>query len=123
MRLKDVAYGEPNEGSNWFNIVYDMYSHAVKVRRIAYVFARGMHSHTVFIRTRYVFARGEGATYCVCIHTQYVFARGQGGCAVWLPATAQLWGRGVESPACMPLSLMLDNSAAVGMRGGKRSAG
>lgn len=32
VRLKDIAYGEPNEGNNWYNIVYDMYSHAVKVR-------------------------------------------------------------------------------------------
>mmetsp|Transcript_24719 Transcript_24719/g.67372 ORF Transcript_24719/g.67372 Transcript_24719/m.67372 type:complete len:971 (-) Transcript_24719:3284-6196(-) len=31
VRLKDVAYGEPSEGSNWYNVVYDMYSHAVKV--------------------------------------------------------------------------------------------
>lgn len=31
VRLKDVAFAEPNEGFNWFNIVYDMYSHAVKV--------------------------------------------------------------------------------------------
>jgi len=31
VRLKDVAYGEPNEGFNWYNVVYDMYSHAIKV--------------------------------------------------------------------------------------------
>jgi hypothetical protein len=31
VRLKDVAYAEPNEGSNWFNIVYDMYSSTAKV--------------------------------------------------------------------------------------------
>lgn len=51
VRLKDVAFGEPNEGFNWYNIVYDMYSHAVKVRVLSCVcydtIVYDMYSHAV----------------------------------------------------------------------------